>query len=131
MTSTTLPQTVRTQAFIDGQFVDALDRATFESLAPATGGVIAEVAACGEADVDRAVRSARAAFNRGDWSRIAPADRKSVLLAFAGLIDDLDHSALTARGGTRSPQSSQSTRPGRLSMAMAATRSASAKPPRP
>jgi len=87
MTSTTLPQTVRTQAFIDGQFVDALDRATFESLAPATGRVIAEVAACGEADVDRAVRSARAAFNRGDWSRMAPADRKNVMLAFADLID--------------------------------------------
>ena len=87
MTSTTLPQTVRTQAFIDGQFVDALDRATFESLAPATGRVIAEVAACGEADVDRAVRSARAAFNRGDWSRMAPADRKNAMLAFADLID--------------------------------------------
>src|SRR5215470_12950595 len=87
ISTTTLPHTVRTEAFIDGQFVDALDRATFESLAPATGCVIAEVAACGEADVDRAVRSARAAFNHGDWSRMAPADRKNVMLAFADLID--------------------------------------------
>ena len=87
MTSTTLPPAVRTQAFIDGQFTDAAGRATFQSLAPATGGVIAEVAACGEADVDRAVRAARAAFNRGDWSRMAPEGRKTVMLAFAGLIE--------------------------------------------
>ena len=87
MTSTTLPDTVRTQAFIDGEFTDALDHATFDSLAPATGTVIAQIAAGGEADVDRAVRAARAAFTRGDWSRIAPADRKSVLLRFADLIE--------------------------------------------
>ena len=86
MTST-LPDTVRTQAFIDGEFTDAVDHATFDSLAPATGAVIAQIAAGGEADVDRAVRAARAAFNRGDWSRMAPADRKSVLLRFADLIE--------------------------------------------
>ena len=33
-----LPSTIRTQAYIDGEFVDALDGATFESLAPARGG---------------------------------------------------------------------------------------------
>jgi gamma-glutamyl-gamma-aminobutyraldehyde dehydrogenase len=87
MTSATLPDTVRTQAFIDGEFTDALDHATFDSLAPATGTVIAQVAAGGEADVDRAVQAARAAFTRGDWSRMAPADRKSVLLRFADLIE--------------------------------------------
>ena len=87
MSSTTLPDTVRTQAFIDGEFTDALDHATFDSLAPATGAVIAQVAAGGEADVDRAVRAARAAFTRGDWSRMAPADRKNVLLRFADLIE--------------------------------------------
>ena len=46
----TLPGTVRTQAFIDGGFVEAIDGTTFDSLAPATGEVIANVAACGEAD---------------------------------------------------------------------------------
>jgi len=94
--STTLPDTARTQAFINGEFVDALDGATFESLAPATGAVIAKVAACAEADVDRAVAAARAAFDRGDWSRLAPADRKSILLAFAALIEQhSDELALT------------------------------------
>ena len=60
-----LPDTIRTQAYIDGAFVDAADGATFDSFAPATGQVIAKIAACGEADVDRAVAAARAAFDGG------------------------------------------------------------------
>src|SRR5262249_40911529 len=92
----TLPHTARTQAYIDGDFVDARDGATFDSHAPATGEVIAEVAACGEADVDRAVASARAAFNDGAWSQLAPADRKSIMFAFADLIQEhSDELALT------------------------------------
>jgi gamma-glutamyl-gamma-aminobutyraldehyde dehydrogenase len=86
-TSAILPDTIRVQAFIDGEFVDAHDHATFDSLAPATGSVIAQIAAGGEADIDLAVRAARAAFIRGDWSRIAPAVRKGVLLKFADLIE--------------------------------------------
>jgi gamma-glutamyl-gamma-aminobutyraldehyde dehydrogenase len=96
MPHATLPATARTQAFIDGEFTEALDHATFDSLAPANGQVIAEIAACGEADVDRAVRAARAAFDRGDWSRAAPKDRKAVLLRFADLIEShRDELALT------------------------------------
>ena len=85
--TTVLPDTIRTQAYIDGTFVDAADGATFDSFAPATGQVIAKVAACSEADVDRAVASARAAFEGGAWSKIGPADRKSVLFKFADLIE--------------------------------------------
>ncbi len=83
----TLPQTLRTQAFIGGQFVDAADGRTFDSLAPATGQVIAQVAACSHADVDRAVTAARTAFNAGQWSRCAPAERKAVLLRLADLVE--------------------------------------------
>lgn len=83
----TLPDAIRTQAYIDGEFVDALDGTTFDSFAPATGEVIAKVAACSDADVDRAVAAARAAFNKGEWSRIAPGDRKAVLNKFADLIE--------------------------------------------
>ena len=94
--TTALPDAVQTRAFIDGEFVDALDGATFEALAPATGEVIANVAACDERDVDRAVSAARTAFERGEWSRIDPADRKAILLAFADLIDEhRDELALT------------------------------------
>jgi 4-(gamma-glutamylamino)butanal dehydrogenase len=82
-----LPGNLRTRAFINGEFLDSADGATFESLSPATGRVIATVAACAEADVDRAAAAARAAFERGSWSRSAPAERKTVLLRFAELIE--------------------------------------------
>ncbi|MBB4104513.1 aldehyde dehydrogenase [Allorhizobium borbori] len=77
---------LRDKAFIDGKPVDALSGETFDSINPATGALLAKVAACGEADVDRAVRSARAAFEDGRWSGRSPAERKAVLLRLADLI---------------------------------------------
>ena len=77
---------LRDKAFIDGKPVDALSGATFDSVNPATGALLAKVAACGEPDVDRAVRSARAAFEDGRWSGRSPGERKAVLLRLADLI---------------------------------------------
>lgn len=74
------------QAFIDGRFVDALSGRTFPAYNPATGEVIADVAACDAADVDRAVRAARRAFESGVWRDLKPAERKAVLLRWAELI---------------------------------------------
>jgi len=48
--------------------------------------VIAAVAACDADDVDRAVRGARAAFESGVWSRLAPKQRKRVLVRLAELM---------------------------------------------
>ncbi len=77
---------LRDKAFIDGKAVEALSGETFDRINPATGGLLAKVAACGGADVDRAVKSARAAFEDGRWSRKSPAERKAVLLKLADLI---------------------------------------------
>ena len=76
------------QAFIDGAFCDALDGETFETTNPATGQVLAEVAHCKAADVDRAVSAARRVFNEGTWSRAEPEERKEVLLKVAQLVRD-------------------------------------------
>jgi len=73
-------------AFIDGRLAPASDGATFETINPATGGVITHVAHCGTADVDRAVKAARKAFDSGIWSRAAPEYRKEVLLRLAELV---------------------------------------------
>ncbi|AHL74369.1 aldehyde dehydrogenase [Stutzerimonas stutzeri] len=81
----------RTQAFIDGQFRDALSGNTFTTTNPATGAVLAEVAACDERDVDVAVAAAKAAFEDGRWHSLAPGERKSVLLRFAQLLEDNAH----------------------------------------
>lgn len=83
----TLPAGVATRAYVDGAYVDASDGATFDNVNPATGTVLNAVAACTEHDVDAAVRAARRSFDEGTWSRIAPADRKAVLLRFADLIE--------------------------------------------
>jgi gamma-glutamyl-gamma-aminobutyraldehyde dehydrogenase len=76
----------RTQAFIDGKFVDAASGKTFDSINPATGAVLAQIAECDAEDVDRAVVAGRRAFEDGRWSRMAPGDRKAVLLKLADLI---------------------------------------------
>ncbi|MDH4564110.1 aldehyde dehydrogenase [Pseudomonas sp. BN411] len=77
----------RNQAFINGRFVAARSGATFATLNPATGQVLTEVAACDADDIDLAVKAARAAFESGAWSKLAPAGRKAVMQRFADLID--------------------------------------------
>ncbi|WP_415183824.1 aldehyde dehydrogenase [Phaeovulum sp.] len=76
----------RGQAFIDGKFVDAVSGKTFDSINPATGQVLTAVAECDAADVDLAVAAGRRAFEHGGWSRMAPGDRKAVMLKLADLI---------------------------------------------
>ena len=77
----------RTSAWIDGEFVPALDGRTYISENPATGKPLAEIALGGAADVDLAVKAARRAFDDGVWSDLAPAERKRILVRFADLID--------------------------------------------
>ena len=74
------------QAIIGGHRVAAASGATFASIDPATGRLLANVAACGEAEVDLAVRAARDSFESGVWSRCAPRERQQKLLRLAELI---------------------------------------------
>ena len=77
---------VPTQAFIEGSFRPAISGKTFETTNPATGAVLARVAACGPEDVDFAVAKARDAFEDGRWSRLHPTARKEILLRFTKLL---------------------------------------------
>ncbi len=72
--------------FINGEYCAARDGTTFACINPATGQTLVEVARGKKEDVDRAVAAARAAFERGDWSRAAPAQRKAVLNRLADLM---------------------------------------------
>ncbi len=76
----------RDKAFIDGKWVTARSGRTFASINPATGETLAEVASCGEEDIDLAVAAARRSFEAGVWSRTSPAHRKEVLLRLARLL---------------------------------------------
>ena len=75
------------RAFINGRYVDALSGQTRPTCNPADGSALTEVALCGPADADLAVAGARAAFDAGHWSRMAPAERKRVLVRWAELIE--------------------------------------------
>jgi acyl-CoA reductase-like NAD-dependent aldehyde dehydrogenase len=75
-----------TRAWIGGDRADAASGETFKDISPGDGRGIANVASCDAEDVDRAVRSAREAFDRGVWSRMAPARRKKRLLRLAELM---------------------------------------------
>ena len=86
----------RTQAFIDGRYIDATSGETFECISPADGRLLGRVASCAAPDVDLAVASARRAFDSGAWSRTAPVARKRVLRRFAELmLGHRDELALT------------------------------------
>ena len=76
----------RTEAFIAGDFAPAASGKTYDSINPATGVAIAQVAACDAVDVNRAVAAARDSFESGVWAEAHPAHRKSVLLRLAELM---------------------------------------------
>ena len=73
--------------FISGRFQASQDGGVMSSVSPIDGRVLAELADGGPSDVDAAVAAGRAAFEKGVWSKRAPAQRKKVLLAFADLIE--------------------------------------------
>jgi len=79
-------QSFITTALIDGRPVAARDGVTFAAVNPATGRCLAQVAACADDEIDQAVRAARRAFEHGPWARMAPAERKRVLLRLAELM---------------------------------------------
>jgi betaine-aldehyde dehydrogenase len=67
---------------IDGEQVDAASGQTFEVRNPATGAVMARVPDAGPADVDRAVKAARRAFD-GGWRDVTGQERGRVLFRIA------------------------------------------------
>jgi aldehyde dehydrogenase (NAD+) len=71
--------------FIGGQFVDAADGATFETLNPHDASVLARVARASPVDIDRAVAAAEAAFPA--WSGMAATARGRLLLKLADQIE--------------------------------------------
>lgn len=78
---------LQTLAFIDGKFQASVSGNTFKTTNPATGEVLAEITACDSQDVDIAVAKAKAAFNDGRWHKLAPSERKRILLNFADLLE--------------------------------------------
>jgi aldehyde dehydrogenase (NAD+) len=72
--------------FIDGEWCTAADGRAQEVLSPATLEPVGVAAVGGVADAQRAVQAARAAFDDGRWSELAPAARAEALTRFADSI---------------------------------------------
>jgi betaine-aldehyde dehydrogenase len=75
------------QLFIDGQWVDAESGQTFTTPNPATGETLAEVAEGDKADIDKAVKAARRAYE-GKWSKMSARDRGRLLYKLSQLIEE-------------------------------------------
>ena len=73
--------------FIDGRWQAARSGAAMDVVSPIDGRALTTIADAGAEDVDLAVAAARAAFEKGAWSRAAPAERKKILLRIAELIE--------------------------------------------
>ncbi len=71
---------------IGGELVAATSGATFPTYNPATGEVIASVAAGDAPDVDRAAQAARATFQHTSWANLTPAARGELLWKLSDLI---------------------------------------------
>jgi betaine-aldehyde dehydrogenase len=78
---------VRTyQNFINGQWVSGASGETFPVYDPSTEEVIAQVASSNAADIDKAVKAARAAFDSGPWPTTTAQDRGRILFKLADKI---------------------------------------------
>ena len=73
--------------FIGGQRLAARSGATFDSINPANGAVLAALAKGGPADIDLAVSSAWSAWVDRRWRGLAPRTRMDILLRFAGKVE--------------------------------------------
>ena len=73
--------------FINGTRQDPVEGAVLDVVSPIDGRWLTTIADAGAEDVDRAVKAARAAFEKGRWAKAAPAERKRVLLKIADLIE--------------------------------------------
>ncbi len=100
MTTLTLPPEVNlqgsTQEFLNqgpkrlligNEWVPAASGETFETVNPATGQTLAQVALAGPEDVDRAVQAARQAFENGPWRKLSGEERGQLLWKLADLVE--------------------------------------------
>jgi aldehyde dehydrogenase (NAD+) len=81
------PAVKLTKLLIDNQWVDPVEGGSFDTYNPATGEVIAKVAAASTKDIDKAVRAARRALEAGPWSTMDAADRGRLLYKLSDLVE--------------------------------------------
>jgi phenylacetaldehyde dehydrogenase len=72
---------------INGKWVSAKSGKTFPTYDPSTGEVLAKVAEGDKADIDEAVKAARAAFENGPWRKMTASERGKLMWKLADLLE--------------------------------------------
>ncbi|CAH2312049.1 cytosolic 10-formyltetrahydrofolate dehydrogenase [Pelobates cultripes] len=75
------------QLFINGKFIDAEGGKTYETFNPTDGMAICKVSLAQVSDIDKAVAAAKEAFENGEWRKMNPRDRGSLLYRLADLME--------------------------------------------
>ncbi|TLD24152.1 hypothetical protein PspLS_06507 [Pyricularia sp. CBS 133598] len=75
-----------TGLFINNEWVEGVDKKSFETINPSTEEVICSVSEATEKDVDIAVKAARKAFE-GEWKQTTPGQRSKLLTTLAELVE--------------------------------------------
>lgn len=84
-----------TQAIVNGKLVAAQSGKTFANIGPRDGKTLSQVAGGDAADIDLAVKAARAAFEDGRWRNKHPREKKRIMFKLAELMErDLEELAL-------------------------------------
>ncbi|MFN0195949.1 MAG: aldehyde dehydrogenase family protein [Planctomycetaceae bacterium] len=81
------PKVRQTKLLIGGEWCNAVSGKTFATYNPATEEKIADVAEGDKADIDRAVKAARKAFETGPWSKMDARDRGKLINKLADLVE--------------------------------------------
>ncbi|XP_036025616.1 mitochondrial 10-formyltetrahydrofolate dehydrogenase isoform X3 [Onychomys torridus] len=76
------------QCFINGQFVDAEDGETYDTVSPTDGSTICRVSYASLADVDKAVAAAKDAFENGEWGKMNARERGRLMYRLADLLEE-------------------------------------------
>ncbi|XP_036747088.2 mitochondrial 10-formyltetrahydrofolate dehydrogenase [Manis pentadactyla] len=76
------------QCFINGQFTDADDGKTYDTINPTDGSTICKVSYSSLVDVDKAVEAAKNAFENGEWGRMNARERGRLMYRLADLLEE-------------------------------------------
>ncbi|OQV18967.1 Cytosolic 10-formyltetrahydrofolate dehydrogenase [Hypsibius exemplaris] len=75
------------ELFINNQFVPAKSGKSEPVICPTDESILCKVSSAQKEDVDIAVQAAKEAFDNGDWSRMNPRDRGTLMFRLADLMD--------------------------------------------
>ena len=76
-----------TKLLINNRWVESESGRTFGTVNPSTGEEICQIAEADAADVEKAVKAARNAFEKGSWRKTQASDRGRMMHRLADLIE--------------------------------------------